>query len=130
MKAMLGACGVLALGLAVLSPWEPGATVGPDDRVPANGQAPVDDDDQEGREGDDRDDDDDEGEVERAIAVSEVPVLVLRAAEAALPGAAFTDAEEETGASGVSYSLAGTLDGQPIEIEISADGTVLEIERN
>lgn len=79
---------------------------------------------------DDGDDDGDDGEEEEEdVALADVPANVKKAAEAAVPGIVLKSAERET-EDGVSlYSLAGTVAGEAVEIEVSVDGKVLEIER-
>lgn len=69
-------------------------------------------------------DDDDEGEEEK-ISVDQIPALVKSAAMAAAPGLVITEAERE--GDGV-YCVHGTVAGVFTEVEVSADGTVLEIE--
>ena len=80
---------------------------------------------------DDADDDGDDGEEgeEQAIALDKVPADILAAARAALPGAVFTSAEVETEDGLLVYCLEGQLDGEAVEVEVAADGRVLEIER-
>ena len=78
----------------------------------------------------DDDDDGEEGEEEeQAIALDQVPADVLAAARAALPGAVFTSAEVETEDGQLVYCLEGHLDAEAVEVEVAADGRVLEIER-
>ena len=93
------------------------------DAPAAVGRAPIDDED-------DADVDDEEGDEEEVVvALADVPRIVLEAAQAALPGVVLTEAEMEQEDGQTVYSLSGTLDGEDIEIEISATGQVLEIER-
>lgn len=75
---------------------------------------------------DDEDGDDDENEVR--VELSAVPDAVKNAALAALPGLVLTGAERETENGQVVYGLEGTVDGEPWEVEVAADGTVMEIE--
>ena len=70
--------------------------------------------------------DDDGDEVE--IPLSEVPANVLAAARAAVPGIVFEEAERETEDGRIVYELEGEANGKEYEIEVSADGTVLEVE--
>ena len=72
------------------------------------------------------DEDGDDGEVR--VALSDVPDSVKQAALAAVPGLVLTGAERETEDGQVVYSLEGTVNGAPYEVEVSAAGTVLEIE--
>jgi len=85
-------------------------------------------------EGDDCDDaageDDGDDDQEVAVALADVPRLVLDAARAAVPGVVLTNAEMEQEDGQTVYSLSGTLDGEEVEIEVSATGKVLEIERD
>lgn len=69
------------------------------------------------------------GEKEKEIALSEVPEEVLEAAQEAVPGIEFTQAEIEETKEATIYELEGILDGKHFEIEITADGTVLEVEQ-
>jgi hypothetical protein len=57
-----------------------------------------------------------------------VPESVKQAARAAVPGIVFVSAEKELENGAVVYSLEGTAGGRQHEVEVSADGKVLEIE--
>ena len=93
------------------------------------GQVPkADADDKDCCDGEDDEDEADEQEVN--VPLANVPRLVLDAAQAALPGFVASSAEMEQEDGQTVYSLSGTLDGEDIEIEISATGAVLEIERD
>ena len=72
------------------------------------------------------DDDDDETEVD--VALADVPAAGRAAALAELPGFVIEQAELETSSKGKVYCLEGEVDGEDVEIEISADGKVLEVE--
>jgi len=74
----------------------------------------------------DNDDDGDETEVD--VALADVPAAVRAAALAELPGFVIEQAELETSSKGKVYCLEGELDGEDVEIEVSADGKVLEVE--
>lgn len=74
-------------------------------------------------------DDEDGDEDERPIAMSDVPANVLAAAQKALPGVALTEAEVETEDGATVYCLSGAKDGAEWEVEVAADGRVLEVER-
>ena len=81
---------------------------------------------------DDDDADDDEGEEdgeEVVIALDQVPQRVLEAAKAAVPGAVFSSAEMEQEHGQLVYCLEGLLGDERVEVEVAADGEVLEIER-
>ena len=84
-----------------------------------------------GHHDDDADDagGDDGEEDERPIPVSDVPANVLAAAQKALPGVAFTEAEVETENGATVYCLSGAKDGAAWEVEVAADGRVLEVEQ-
>lgn len=69
-------------------------------------------------------DDDDE----QAIALDAVPPAVRAAALARLPGFVLVSAETETEHGRLVYSLEGTVAGERHEIELTADGQVLEVE--
>ncbi len=66
--------------------------------------------------------------IEKEIPLNEVPDVVLKAAQKAVPGIELTEAEVEKLHKGVVYEIEGTLDGKEYEIEVSSDGKVLEIE--
>ena len=66
---------------------------------------------------------------EEEIPLSEVPEKALEAAKKAVPGIRLTEAEFEKTSEGEVYEVEGTLDGVEYEITISADGKVLEVER-
>jgi len=72
------------------------------------------------------DDDDDEEE----IALSELPEIVRGAAFAAVPGFVLQKAEKELENGVVVYCLEGTLAGKGYEIDVSADGKVLDQEED
>lgn len=72
--------------------------------------------------------DDDNGDDEQDIALDAIPASVSAAALARLPGLVITAAETETEDGVLVYSLEGTVDGERHEIEVSAAGTVLEVE--
>ena len=124
----------LAIALLLLAGWSVSCTCCEDEWAAA---APVATSTQHAVAGahaddEDADDDDDaeEGEEdEQAIALDQVPADVLAAARAALPGAVFTSAEVEKEDGQLVYCLEGHLDGEEVEVEVAADGRVLEIER-
>ena len=66
--------------------------------------------------------------IEKEIPLNEVPDVVLKAAQKAVPGIELTEADVEKTHKGVVYEIEGTLDGKEYEIEVSSDGKVLEIE--
>ena len=66
--------------------------------------------------------------IEKEIPLNEVPDVVLKAAQKAVPGIVLTEAEVEKTLKGVVYEIEGTLDGKEYEIELSSDGKILEIE--
>ena len=68
----------------------------------------------------------DEGEQE--LALSAVPQAVKDAALAAVPGLVIAEAETEQENGVTIYCIEGTAGGKEYEIEISADGQVLDIE--
>ena len=65
---------------------------------------------------------------EKEIPLSEVPDGILAAAQDTIPGIELTGAEVEETDKGLVYELEGTLNGEEFEIEIAADGTVLDID--
>ena len=66
--------------------------------------------------------------IEKEIPLNEVPDVVLKAAQKAVPGIELTEAEVERTLKGFVYEVEGTLDGKEYEIEVSSDNKVLEIE--
>ena len=74
------------------------------------------------------DEEDDDGQ-DVAMALGDIPEAIKQAALAAIPGLALTEAERETEDGATVYSLEGTAGGERVEVEVSADGKVLEIER-
>jgi uncharacterized membrane protein YkoI len=87
-----------------------------------DGDQPGDDEDDDGDDGEDGDDD------EHPIALGEVPAHVMQAALKAVPGLIVEQAEMEVEEGVTVYGLEGTAGGEPIEVEVSAAGEVLEIE--
>lgn len=71
---------------------------------------------------------DDAFDREREIALTEVPAAVLEAGKLAVPGFVAEEAEVENEQGRLVYELEGRAGAREIEIEILADGTVLEIE--
>ena len=78
---------------------------------------------------DDEDDGEDAYENEQVIALDKVPAAVRKAAEEAVPGFVLVSAETETEEGALHYCLEGTAGGEAVEIEVSTDAKVLEIER-
>jgi uncharacterized membrane protein YkoI len=68
------------------------------------------------------------GDTEEDIALSAVPASVLSAAQGAVSGITFSSAEREVEGGKTLYSLCGTADGKNYEVEVAADGTVVEVE--
>ncbi|HEX5136679.1 MAG TPA: PepSY domain-containing protein [Planctomycetota bacterium] len=67
---------------------------------------------------------------DEAVPLDQVPDAARKAAESAVPGATFTGAEKEVEHGATVYSLEGTVDGNPCEVEVTADGKVTEIEKD
>ena len=67
---------------------------------------------------------------EQAISLDQVPATVIQAAENALPGIRFTEAEIELEDGIDVYELEGERDGKQYEIEVTADGKIIEIEED
>ena len=74
------------------------------------------------------DDDDEEEETEEMIALKDLPEAVRAAALAAVPGLVIKEVEKETEGSEVHYCIHGTAGGEFVEVEVSPDGKVGEIE--
>ena len=87
-----------------------------------------DDEDEAADEAGDDDGEEEDGE-EQALSLDQVPANVLEAARAAVPGVVLVSAELEREGGQFFYSLAGTVGDEPVEIEVTADGKVLEVER-
>ena len=75
------------------------------------------------------DDEEDEGDEEEAVALDKVPAAAKQAALAAVPGLVLQTAELETEHGVQHYCLSGTANGESVEVEVTADGKVGEIER-
>ncbi len=69
-------------------------------------------------------------EGEKAIPLSEVPTVALEAARAAVAGITLTEAEIDEEGGRLIYELAGRANGSDYEIEVTADGEVLEVEQS
>ena len=67
-------------------------------------------------------------EDEKEIPLSNVPVVVVDAAQQAVENITLTEAEVEKEGRTV-YVLEGTADGKEYEIEVTADGEVLDVEQ-
>jgi len=74
-------------------------------------------------------DEDDEDDEERPVALADVPRAVLDAAARVFPGATWLAAVVELEDGVTLYELYGLVDGDEVELEISADGEILEVER-
>ena len=70
-----------------------------------------------------------DAEDEQEIALAEVPDAVMKAAQGAVEGIVLTEAEMEQEDGRVVYEVEGMADGQEYEMEITAAGEVLEVER-
>ncbi|UCG56629.1 MAG: hypothetical protein JSU70_17415 [Phycisphaerales bacterium] len=68
-------------------------------------------------------------EDEKEIPLSEVPAAVVAAAEGAVEGISLTEADVEEEDGRTVYGLEGTADGIEYSIEVTADGKVLEVEK-
>jgi len=67
-------------------------------------------------------------EEEEEVPLSSVPEVVKAAAATAVPGIVLDEAERETEDGLVVYDLEGEAGGKEYELEITADGTVLDVE--
>jgi len=67
--------------------------------------------------------------VEKDIPISGVPEIVMNAAEKALPGVKFIEAEMEESKGEITYELEGVKGEYKYEIELTSDGKVIEIEQ-
>ena len=71
---------------------------------------------------------DDLFEQEKEIPLSEVPQEALKAAQGAVDGITITEAETEKEDGKTVYIFDGELNGKEYEIEVTPEGTVLEVE--
>jgi len=67
---------------------------------------------------------------DKEIPLSEVPDAVMQAAMAAVEGIKIKEAEVEEEDGQTVYELEGKANGVEYEIEVSADGKVLEVEED
>ncbi len=74
------------------------------------------------------DNDEHDGDEEHEIALSQVPQVVKAAALAAVPGLVIEEACTETENGALIYCLEGEANGTDYELEVTADGRVLEVE--
>jgi len=65
---------------------------------------------------------------EQRLQVAEVPPVAVAAAEAAVEGLQIVSAQTEAERGETLYELGGTAGGQAFEIEVTADGRVIEVE--
>ncbi len=63
-----------------------------------------------------------------SVPLAEVPAAVMSAAQGAVSGIVFTRAKREFEHGRMVYDMAGTMDGQAYEVEVTESGKVLEIE--
>jgi uncharacterized membrane protein YkoI len=68
-------------------------------------------------------------EDEKEIPLSQVPAEALQAAQQAVAGITLTEAEVEEEDGCTVYELEGTANAIEYEIEVTADGKVLEVEQ-
>ncbi|HEV3162452.1 MAG TPA: PepSY-like domain-containing protein [Isosphaeraceae bacterium] len=66
---------------------------------------------------------------EQKVALKDVPKVVLDAVKAKFPGAELTGAEKETEDGKTSYEVSLKQGGQNIDVGISAEGKITEIEK-
>jgi len=77
-------------------------------------------------EGDDGDDEADEQEED--VALDQLPAAVKTAAQNEVPGLVLTRAEKETEDGSLHYCVHGTVNGEAVEVEVTPEGKVLEVE--
>jgi uncharacterized membrane protein YkoI len=65
---------------------------------------------------------------EREIPLAEVPDVAIVAAEAAVAGLQISSAEAETEGGQLPYVIEGTAEGVEYEVEVTAQGEVVEVE--
>ena len=66
---------------------------------------------------------------DKEIPLSQVPAQAVTAAQGAVEGITLTEAEMEKEKGQTIYDLEGMANGQKYEIEVTADGKVLEVEQ-
>ncbi len=69
------------------------------------------------------------GEDDKEVPLSEVPTPALQAAQGAVDGVILTEAEMDEEDGRTVYDIEGTANGVEYEIEVTADGKVLEVEQ-
>ncbi len=69
------------------------------------------------------------GEDEKEVPLSEVPAPALQAAQRAVEGIILTEAEMDMEDGRTVYDIEGTANGVEYEIEVTADGKILEVEQ-
>jgi hypothetical protein len=67
-------------------------------------------------------------EHEKEVPLSEVPAEALKAAQGAVDGVTITEAEMEKEDGQTVYVLEGEANGKKYDIEVTAEGKVLEVE--
>ena len=67
-------------------------------------------------------------EKEKEVALSDVPAEALKAAQGAVDGVTITEAEMEKEKGETVYVFEGEANGKKYEIEVTAEGKVLEVE--
>ena len=70
----------------------------------------------------------DDDDTEELIRIDQIPAAVKRAATAAVPGLVIHEAEKEVEDGFLLYCLEGTANGKEYEVEVTAEGKVVEIE--
>jgi hypothetical protein len=68
------------------------------------------------------------GAKEEVVPLSDVPTAVIDAAKQAVPGLDVTRVEREMEKGTLVYDVTGTAAGKAFEVEVTADGEVLETE--
>ncbi|MCZ7646995.1 MAG: PepSY domain-containing protein [Planctomycetota bacterium] len=67
---------------------------------------------------------------EEKLALKDVPEAVLKAAQEAVKGIVFDEAEKKTRGETVVYELEGKAGEKRYEVKVSADGKVLKVEED
>jgi uncharacterized membrane protein YkoI len=67
-------------------------------------------------------------EKEKEVPLSDVPVEALKAAQGAVDGVTITEAEMEKEDGKTVYVFEGEVNGREVEIEVTPDGKVIEVE--
>lgn len=72
----------------------------------------------------------DDDEIEEEVSLSDVPAIVLDAANEAVPGGEIEEVEKEVEDGEIIYKVEKIVEGAEYEIEVTAEGVVKEVEKD